>query len=319
MEITFHYPPELLELLITTIPLLCPSKKSVLLFFQGAGVHSNDLQDMSQKIQENKESISKYEIAHTILTRVNSAGEKSLRVRREILKRVVEFEDFSACWADDQLKAKGLVAEIRRVVDVKDSFSRMKQEKDEERKKHQAEHEARVNAIQKKQEEMDTIKKELFSLFSITEPKKRGTLLETLLNKLFKAGDILVRESFKHSEEGVGIVEQIDGVIEIDGYLFLVEMKWWNQPLGKSEVAPHLVKIFNRGHAGGILISASGYTAPAILDCKEALTQKIIVLCELEEFVYLLENRGNLKDFIKSKINIAVMEKKPFERIQRKD
>jgi restriction system protein len=131
MEITFHYPPELLELLIKTIPLLCPSKNSVLLFFQGAGVHLNDLQDMKQKIKENKESISKYEIVRIILTKVNSAGERSLRERREILKRVVEFEDFSACWPDDQLKAKGLVAEIRHVVDVKDSFTRMKQEKEE--------------------------------------------------------------------------------------------------------------------------------------------------------------------------------------------
>lgn len=104
-------------------------------------------------------------------------------------------------------------------------------------------------------------------------------------------------------------------MIEIDGYLYLVEMKWWNDPLGKTEVAPHLVRVFNRGHAGGILISASGYTEPAILDCKEALTQKIVVLCELQEIVHLLENRGNLKDFLKSKINIAVMEKKPFARI----
>jgi hypothetical protein len=122
----------------------------------------------------------------------------------------------------------------------------------------------------------------------------------------------LVRDAFKRSEVGIGVVEQIDGVIEIDGYLYLVEMKWWDKPLGKAEVAPHLVRVFNRGHAGGLLISTSGYSEPAILDCKEALTQKIIVLSELEEYIHLLERRGNLKEFIKSKINIAVMEKRPF-------
>jgi hypothetical protein len=42
------------------------------------------------------------------------------------MKRLVEFEDFSTCWPDDQLKAKGLVAEILRVIDVKDSFGRMR-------------------------------------------------------------------------------------------------------------------------------------------------------------------------------------------------
>jgi len=319
MEITFHYPPELLELLTQTIPLLFASKKSVLLFFQGAGVESSELSDVSGRVSQDKEGISKYEIVRTILARLNAAGERGLSARREILKRVVEFEDFSGCWPADQLKAKGLVGEVRRVVNVKDSFTRMKQEKEEERKKHLAEHEARINTIRKRQEEMDGIKKDLFSLFSLTDATKRGILLESILNRLFKVNGILVREAFTRTEVGIGVVEQIDGVIELDGYLYLVEMKWWKDPLGKGEVAQHLVRIFNRGHAGGILISTSGYTDPAILDCKEALTQKIVVLCELEEFTSLLENRGNLKDLLKSKISIAVMEKRPFAKMMSKN
>lgn len=39
----FHYPADLLELLIKTIPRLVKSKKSVILFFQGAGVDMEDL------------------------------------------------------------------------------------------------------------------------------------------------------------------------------------------------------------------------------------------------------------------------------------
>jgi hypothetical protein len=38
MDITFHYPPDLMNLLIDTLPLLCRSKEDLLLFFQGAGV-----------------------------------------------------------------------------------------------------------------------------------------------------------------------------------------------------------------------------------------------------------------------------------------
>ena len=267
---------------------------------------------------QNKEEISKYEIERTVLARVNAAGERGLGVRRELLKRVGEFEEYSACWPEDQLKAKGLVAEIRKVVDVKDLFIRMKQEKEVDRRKHQAEHQARINAIREQQEEMDAIRRDLFSLFAMSDANKRGILLESVLNRLFKASGILVREAFRRSEEAVGVVEQIDGVIELDGYLYLVEMKWWKNLLGRGEVAQHLVGIFNRGHAGGILVSASGYTEPAMLDCKEALTQKMVVLCEVEEFTHLLENRGNLKDLLKSKISIAVMEKKPFAKIMGK-
>jgi hypothetical protein len=122
-----------------------------------------------------------------------------------------------------------------------------------------------------------------------------------------------MREAFEIiGGEGEGVVEQIDGVIEIDGYLYLVEMKWWKKPLGKAEVSPHLVNIFNRGHAGGIMISASGYTQPAITVCKEALSQKIIALCELEEIVLLLEHKQDLKAFLKLKLQAAIMDKKPL-------
>ncbi len=144
MDITYHYPPELFELLVDTIPLLSRSKKSTLLFFQGAGVDNSILKDLIFKVENDKDSINKYEIVRTILMRVNEKEVATLRERREILKRVTEFEDFSTCWPADQLKAKGLVGEIRRVIDVKDSFTRMKQELEKEQQKNKSEHQAKI-------------------------------------------------------------------------------------------------------------------------------------------------------------------------------
>ena len=130
LDITYHYPPELLQLLIDTIPKLCRSKRDLILFFRGAGVPERHLGDLEETVARDRESISKYEIVRTILQRLNEFGERALRERREILKRVVEFEDFSTCWDNDRLQAKGLVSEIRKVVNVKDSFTRMRQERD---------------------------------------------------------------------------------------------------------------------------------------------------------------------------------------------
>ena len=45
----------------------------------------------------------------------------------------MEFESFDLCWPEDQLKAKGVVTTIREAVNAKDSFTRMKQERDAER------------------------------------------------------------------------------------------------------------------------------------------------------------------------------------------
>ncbi|WP_197272816.1 hypothetical protein [Nitrosospira briensis] len=93
----FHYPPEVLNLLVDTIPLLCRSKKDVVLFLQGAGVAQEDLAEVSRTVRTNAASINKYEIARTVLTKVNVRGDSGLRPRREIIKRAVEFEEFSTC------------------------------------------------------------------------------------------------------------------------------------------------------------------------------------------------------------------------------
>ncbi len=39
MSEVYHYSPELLQLLVDTIEVLCRSKRDVILFFRGAGVH----------------------------------------------------------------------------------------------------------------------------------------------------------------------------------------------------------------------------------------------------------------------------------------
>ena len=313
MNIIFHYPPELLSLLIDTVPLLFRSKKDVLLFFKGAGVASDLTNDLAIRVKQDRGSINKYEIARTVLTRLNEKGESTLRERREILKRITEFEDFSTCWPEDQLKAKGLVAEIRRVVNVKDSFTRMHMEQEDERKKRQAEQQAKLEETQRRRSKLSSVKTDLFSLFGEQNSQKRGKALEGILNRLFEASGILIREAFTlKGSQGEGIIEQIDGVVEIDGELYLVEMKWLNEPLGVSDVSQHLVRVFSRGHARGIFISASDYTEPAITTCKESLQKAVVVLCKLEEIVRLLEQESNLTDLLKAKINAAIIDKNPL-------
>ena len=74
------------------------------------------------------------------------------------------------------------------------------------------------------------------------------------------------------------MVEQIDGAIELDGHLYLVEMKWWDSPLGVGETAQHLVRVFSRDGARGLFISATDYTAAAIQQYRDALRQRVVVM-----------------------------------------
>lgn len=89
MSTAYHYPPDLFELLVQTIPLLCRSKQNVLTFFKGAGVEGRLLSGVTRKVNEDKASITKYEIVRTVLEKLNEKGDATLAARREVLRRIV--------------------------------------------------------------------------------------------------------------------------------------------------------------------------------------------------------------------------------------
>ncbi|WP_257221682.1 hypothetical protein [Pseudomonas atacamensis] len=115
----FHYPHDILELLVETIPRLVKSKKDVILFFEGAGVDEADFREARTTLSKAPQSINKFEIARDVLTRLNRRGDSGLAARREIIKRVTQFESFESCWENERLKAKGLVASVREAVNAK--------------------------------------------------------------------------------------------------------------------------------------------------------------------------------------------------------
>jgi len=318
IDITYHYPPELLELLCDAVPVLVRSKQAVIDFLVGAGVPNKFVGDWKVKLKQDKDSVKKHELARSLLCRLNDAGEPALALRREILKRVCQFEDFSGCWDNDRYKAQGLVAQIQKLVNVKDSFTRMSLERERERQRHQAERAAAVAAQQQKIAERDELKKAFYKLFAETNPQKRGKDLEGALNSLFKHCGILVREAFVYKgSDGEGVLEQVDGSVNIDGHVYLVEMKWWDKPIGRAEVSPHLVRLFSRAEASGIFISNSKFTVPAVETVREAGSQKMCVLCELEEIVFALEGETDLGELFRQKINAAIHDKQPLHRFVR--
>jgi hypothetical protein len=102
----YHYPADVFNLLVDTIPLLCKAKKDVMLFLEGAGIHHDDLAPMWLKVRTDRNSVGKYDIVRDVLQKANKRGDSGLAARREVVKRVVEFEEFSTCWPNDVYKAK---------------------------------------------------------------------------------------------------------------------------------------------------------------------------------------------------------------------
>ena len=290
----------------------------VLLFFNGAGVPESLYDDLKAKVKADRDSISKYTIAREILARLNAKKDTHLRELREVVRRVTEVEQFSTCWPTDQLKAKGLVAEIRGLVEVKDAFTKMRIEREKESHKAKAQAESKAEAAKERRELIQTVKKDLYALFAESNAQKRGKVLEGVLNRLFEAYGMSVREAFTvKGASGEGVIEQIDGVVEIDGELYLVEMKWWSTPIGTAEVSPHIVRIFNRGmQVKGVFISYTDYTDGAIATCKDALSGgAVVTLCTLREIVSILdkyEQGADLRAMLRAKVHAALLDKKPW-------
>ena len=309
---SYQYPPELLRLLIETIPRLCRSKRDVFTFFHGAGVRRDFTSDLREQLKADHDSINKFDIARSVLTRINEDGDRSLSARRKLIQNVTEFEDFSLCWPNQQLEAKGLVSDVQDVVNKKDTFTRLNLERQAEALKRSEASRVQVEEAQQRREVFDEIKRDLSGLFTVTNPQKRGSMLEDVLNRFFGANGVLISEAFARTgDSGTGVVEQIDGAIEIDGHIYLVEMKWHSQPIGVAEVSQHIVRVAGRGDCRGIFVSESGYTGPAIEICKDALKDMVFVLITLEEIIMLLERDGSFEDLLKTKVQSAMLDKNP--------
>ena len=313
----YHFPPELMDLLIDTIPLLCRSKVDVLTFFRGCGVPDRYSADLRLRVQTDRESINKYEITRTILTRINESGDQTLAQRREVIKRVTEYEDFSTCWPENQLKAQGLVARVRAVVNVKDSFTRLSQERENDRRERQRQQEAQAEAKRRRREERESLRRRLIGLGAMTNPRRRGLAFEGVLNEVFKLDGLSVREAFTLSNESGLIGEQIDGLIVMDGDPILVEAKWHADPLGVNDVSHHLIRVYGRPPGvHGLIVSASQFSTPAIEECTRALTARVLMLAEVNELVMLLEDpTASVRSWLGAKLLAARVDRQVLFRV----
>lgn len=306
-----HFHPEVVQLLVEAIPRLCRTKADLLAFFQGAGCDEAVLEPHRALYRENRDAFRKPIVCREILLDLNEQGDLALRARREIVKRVCQFEDFSTCWPNDVQQAKGYVADLRRIVNIKDSFTRMKDERERERAENVRRYEEQADAKRRHEAQLKGFEKTLADLTMMTDPAKRGKALEGLLNDWFRAVGVGIQEAFTVRVEGAGVIEQIDGLVKMEGHLYLVEMKWRTDPIGVDQVGPHFVRVYHR-EARGILISASGFTAPAVEITKNNLSLKTFVLCELSELVLLLGRRGDLKRYLVQKADAAIAESNPL-------
>jgi len=117
--------------------------------------------------------VKKHEIARSVLCRLNDAGEPALAFRREVIKRISEFDDFSVVGITIVIRHRDSWLRFRSV-NVKDSFTRIHLERERERKDRQGGIRRKRSSKQEAAKKRAAIKDSLYKLFGETDPYKRG-------------------------------------------------------------------------------------------------------------------------------------------------
>jgi len=308
-----HWTPDLLEQLVNTVPRLVRGKQALLDWFVGAGVPDAVLRPHRELLARSKEDFKKFAVAQHVLVAINSLGDPGLGPRRQVLHRVTTFDAFCVCFENEREKAELGVRRVRELIDRKDSFTEMRQEREREAGARRAESRARAEAQAARDRELEAMKTEFSQLFAMPAGVKRGYAFEAALNKLFRAHGLLTRDSFKLRNERGVILEQIDGAIEVDGMTWLVESKWWDGMVNIEAVGQHICRVMVRPPTvGALLISGSGFTVSAVATAKQALANRPVVLMTLADLWKTVESKSDLAETLRRHFRAAQADLNPY-------
>lgn len=184
MSTYFHYPPDLFNLLVDTIPRLNKTKKDLLLFFQNVGVPSQHLHHYYVLLNTNRSQFNKFDVTREILGWLNQQSDRMLGVRRKLLQRVIEYEAFESCYPNDKDRAKANVADIKKMVQLKDTVTKFENLLNKEQNEKILRQKEKLDKIKKSKEHFENLRQRFTNLFSIQNPQERGKKLEKVLNDI---------------------------------------------------------------------------------------------------------------------------------------
>ena len=147
-------------------------------------------------------------------------------------------------------------------------------------------------------------------LASPDEKKKRGFLLESLLERVLSLYNIPTQKSFKRNEGG----EQIDGAFKLESWYYLVECKWTQKLTDIRQLDSLYGKINRSGKQTlGLFLSINGWSKNVCPLLKQNHDKSIILMDGYDLRCVLVEqNNLELKDLILRKLEYLNLEGEPF-------
>lgn len=144
---------------------------------------------------------------------------------------------------------------------------------------------------------------------SETSKQNKGYEFEKYLRDLFDAAGLKPRESYRVKGE------QIDGSIEFNGNVYLVEAKWTGGPVNRSDLVVFADKVSRKSKfTRGIFVSHSGYVENAVETYAIGKTPEIILI-DMKEMTWALENGIDIEDVLSKKVRKLIEEGKIYYNI----
>lgn len=104
-------------------------------------------------------------------------------------------------------------------------------------------------------------------------PQQRGFAFEKYLNRLFEAYGLEPRDSFRV------VGEQIDGSFLLHNEVYLLEAKWTNKKIDKTDLVVFNEKVSSKsGFTRGLFISFSGFSDEALATLAKGRTVNIVLM-----------------------------------------
>jgi Restriction endonuclease len=126
-----------------------------------------------------------------------------------------------------------------------------------------------------------------------SNPQARGKAFEGFLNELFGLFDLTPRAAYSLERE------QIDGAFSFDTDDYILEARWWQEPIGREHLDVFKSKISRKGkNALGLYISVSGFTGDAL---QEYSASTPFITIEGGDLIAVLEERVPLDELLRRK------------------
>jgi len=163
--------------------------------------------------------------------------------------------------------------------------------------------------IQKRRNLLDTFDN-FSALSSASDMRRRGYLLEELLENTFRLYDVKTENAFKRNNGG----EQIDGAFSLEGWHYIVECKWTEKLADIRQLDSLYGKLSRSGkQTMGLFLSINGWSDNVVTLLKQNPDKSIVLMdgydlrCTLNEQIDV-----NLKNLILKKVSVLNFYSEPF-------